>query len=284
MLETNRDDWRFALWSSLALELLARAALAKISPALLAEPKDWNNLLFAIGLSPTAKRFTPKSITTSEVLSRLREIVPEFDAEMEGFCLLHTNKRNSELHSGDLPFDGVKNSFWLPKYYGSSKVLLQTMGVTLNEFLGKDEAKVAEKLIEAAADDAAKAAIGTVEAHRKVWEAKAEEAKVAGQTQATAWATRHMGHRVKCPACRSDAAVVGDPISSPQKSIKGDIITETQQYLPNKFECVACGLKLAGLAHLNACELGDTYIYTQQYDAAEYYGAQEPEWEPDNNE
>jgi hypothetical protein len=36
------DDWRFIFWSSLALELLARGALARISPVLLAEHSNWN--------------------------------------------------------------------------------------------------------------------------------------------------------------------------------------------------------------------------------------------------
>ena len=31
----DSDDWEYALWSSLALEFLARAALANVSPALL---------------------------------------------------------------------------------------------------------------------------------------------------------------------------------------------------------------------------------------------------------
>ena len=56
MLEQERDDWRFALWSSLALELIARAALANYSPALLADTKDRNNLYSALGYEPTAKK------------------------------------------------------------------------------------------------------------------------------------------------------------------------------------------------------------------------------------
>ena len=39
MLEVE-SDWEKALWSGLSLELLARAALANISPALLAAPEN----------------------------------------------------------------------------------------------------------------------------------------------------------------------------------------------------------------------------------------------------
>ena len=40
------DNWRFAFWSTLVLELLAKAALAHINPVLLAnvEQKQKNNL------------------------------------------------------------------------------------------------------------------------------------------------------------------------------------------------------------------------------------------------
>jgi hypothetical protein len=37
-------DWRHRLWASLSLELLARAALANISPTLLADRKNWQHL------------------------------------------------------------------------------------------------------------------------------------------------------------------------------------------------------------------------------------------------
>ena len=115
---------------------------------------------------------------------------------------------------------------------------------------------------------------------------KAEREKLAGQ--AAIWAARHAGHRVKCPACNSDALVVGEPVAQPQKSIKGDLITEKQEHLPSKFECVACGMKIAGLSQLSTAGLGDVYAQTQTYDASEYYApSDEPDYqdyEPDNNE
>ena len=69
------DDWRFVLWSTLALELLARATLAHISPTLLADPKDWNNTLHALGMAPKAAKFVPRSVDISQVIVRLQEIV-----------------------------------------------------------------------------------------------------------------------------------------------------------------------------------------------------------------
>lgn len=61
MLSKEHCDWQFGFWSVLALEMLIRAALARISPALLADGKEWNNVLFAVGRAPNKTKFTPKS-------------------------------------------------------------------------------------------------------------------------------------------------------------------------------------------------------------------------------
>lgn len=289
MLASPRDEWEFALWSSLTLEFLLRADLADYSPALLADAKDPNNLISALGFEPTAKKFLPKSIGTAEVVDRLTSLLPDkFTPELAGFSQRHTTQRNSELHSGEAAFDNVKPSSWLPLFYKTCEVLLGDLGSDLATVFGKDEAATAEKLIATLADDAAKAVKGTIAAYEKVWNAKdkSERDKLAGQ--ATIWATRHAGHRVKCPACESDALVVGEAIAPPKKSIKEDVITEKQEHLPSKFECVACGMKIAGLSQLGAAGLGDVYVQTQTYDASEYYApADEPDYEdyePDNNE
>src|ERR1700690_1061418 len=75
------DDWTFVLWASLALEILARAALARVSPVLLADPDNRNNIYFARGHTPTMPKFVPKSIGITEVFNRLSAILPNFDKE-----------------------------------------------------------------------------------------------------------------------------------------------------------------------------------------------------------
>jgi hypothetical protein len=70
------------------------------------------------------------------------------------------------------------------------------------------------------------------------------------------------------------------------QKIEDDLMVETQQYLPSKFECVACQLKIAGLSQLAACGLGDTYTATFTYDLADYYAPNDDYagYEDDNNE
>ena len=286
MLKHPKDDWQFALWSTLALELLGRAALANVNPALLAEAKDWNNLYFSLGFNPTANKFIPKSIDVTAVFSRLREILPEFTTELEGFAVLHMTRRNEELHAGSTPFDSLKTTAWLPTYYQTCTVLVESLGEELDLLLGKEEASLAVTIIAASRDESAKAVLKSVAAHKTIWEAKPVPEQVKLSQQASTWATRHEGHRISCPSCDSDAIVTGTAIAAPLKSFDGELIVETQQYLPSKFECVACQLKIAGLSQLAACGLGNTYKATFTYDLAEYYAPNDDYsgYEDDNNE
>jgi hypothetical protein len=152
--------------------------------------------------------------------------------------------------------------------------------------VGKDEAEVAHQLIAAAADDSAKAVKGDVEAHKRVWTAKEDKERAKLIAQAEIWASRHVGHRVQCPACNSIALVIGAPVTAPVQRLNDGQITETQEYLPNLFECIACGLKITGLSRLAVVGLGERYKNTQIYDAAEYYAPKDDYagYEDDNNE
>ena len=78
----------------------------------------------------------------------------------------------------------------------------------------------------------------------------------------------------------------GSAIAPPTQGIENDVITETQQYLPSVFECIACGLKISGLSQLSAADLGDAYTATTTYDATDYYATEDPygDYEPDYNE
>jgi hypothetical protein len=288
MTSNDSDSWEYALWSSLTLELLARSALANVSPALLAETdgKNWSSLHHALGFEPKDKKFLPRSIPISDVFRRLNSIFPEFTSEIENFGIRHIAQRNSELHSGVPAFQGVNGSTWQPDFFKICKVLLDFLGKDLSEFFGADEATAAEKLIEAAEDMNAKSVLSDVDAHRRVWQVKSEDEKGTLRDQASVWATKEAGHRVVCPSCGSQALIFGDPVSAAQsKLIDGDIV-ETQEYLPGRFQCIACNLKISGLSRLSVVGCGDRYKKTQRYDAAEYYSSRDDleGYDEDNNE
>jgi hypothetical protein len=60
MQSYSPEDWQFGLSSTFVLEFLGRATLANISPVLLAEPSDWNNIYYAVGGAPKASKFNPR--------------------------------------------------------------------------------------------------------------------------------------------------------------------------------------------------------------------------------
>lgn len=287
MLQHPRDEWTFVFWSTLVLELVARAALANVSPAMLADAReDWSHLYFALGHAPTKKKFVPHSIDTREVITRLQHVNPSFTPELAGIAAVHIDRRNEELHTGGTPMDSLGTSSWLPGFYQVLTVLLSSMGESLDVFVGDDEANFATSLIAAASDESAKAVGKNVSAHQTLWTEKSSEEQDQARVQATAWATKHQGHRTKCPACDSDAILTGSGIAAPLKRLEGDTVVETQQFLPARFECIACGLRITGFSQLAAAKLGDAFTATYEYDAAEYYAPEDRYggYEPDFNE
>lgn len=293
MNSTVADEWKYGLWSALSLELLARAALAHISPVLLADAQNWRNVMHALGKEPTAKKFTPTSIATKEVLARLSELLPDFNQEVAGFCSKHVERRNAELHSGEIVFTGLGTAEWLPKFYRACKILLESMGKQLADFVS--EPNRALEMIASLDDAAAKAVDQDIKAHAKVWSNKLEEERKLATLQAIAWATRHAGHRVSCLSCTSPAILHGSPSGPVSTSVGDDEVIQRQTMLPSAFECIACGLKIAGYSKLSACGLGDAFSSTTTYTAAEFFDLytedqledarnEMPEYEPDFNE
>ena len=286
MFQQEKQDWLFGFWSAITLEMLTRAALANISPTLIADGKNWDNILYALGKQPNSAKFSPSSENTSTLLVKAESIFPEFTREMLSFSLSHIQRRNNELHTGGLPFDELGTSRWLPQFFSSCQVLLGTLDESLEFLFGDDEAETARELIEAHNDETAKVVKGTITAHKTLWDEKELGERENLMKQAELLSSRNVGHRVECPSCASASLLQGSAMGPPVKTIEDDMIIEKQSMLPSHFECVACGLKVLGFAKLNACGLGDAYTSTSHYDPPEYFGAS-AEWygyDDDNNE
>jgi hypothetical protein len=291
------EDWQFGFWSSLSLELLARAALARISPTLLANGKDWRNVYHALGHAPTVKGFTPNSVATSEVLRMLHELVPDFTKELYDSCSIHCAHRNAELHSGEERFRGLGTSVWLPKYYASCQIFLRSIGKELNELFA--DSTTAQEMIAALYDTAAKTVAQEIKIHTDLWKGKTADEQQLGLARTASLATRSAGHRTICPSCGNAALLRGQgrgPVSTYLDEDEYEIV-QKQTMLPSSFECFACGLKISGLSKLSACGLGQVFTATWTSSAAEFFNlhtdeeleeaeasSAEPELEEDNNE
>jgi hypothetical protein len=268
MESCNPEDWEYGLWSALCLELLARAALANISPVLLAESKDWMNLMYALK-KPIASP-SPKSIAITDVFNRLKSLIaPEFTQEDYNFCVVHIERRNAELHAGETIFTKDKASEWLPKFYKVCKVLLESTGKSLNDFVA--DSNHALELIDSLNDSAAKSVKQEINAHTTVWNSKPTAEKEDHLSHATAWAIPRSGHVVKCPSCISPALLQGKPFGEVKTEIEDDMVIQRQAMLPSSFECIACGLKISGFSKLSHCSLGNTFSHRKTYSPAEFF-------------
>lgn len=264
------DDPLFGLWSVLALELLARAALAHTSPALLADGSSWKNVAFALNVSTTAKKVSQVSIGAKEVLSRLTELSPAFPDEVAGFCVEHIGRRNAELHTGELVFDSLGTAAWLPKYYRACDELLKCMSRRLDELV-TDTAGAAD-MIAALEDATSKAVAKDIHAHTQTWAAKSESERQVATAAATVWATREGGHRANCPACTSPALIQGTPSGPVATEFREDEVIQRQSMLPSSFACIACELRITGLSRLTACGLGGVFSARTMHSISDYYG------------
>lgn len=269
MCSFNRDDnWQFGFWSALALEMIAKAALSNISPVLIADGKDINSIYYALGKFDKSEKVISISIT--EVFKRLQTLLKKDFSEAD-FCTQHMTRRNSEVHSGDLAFDDIKTSEWLPQYYIAISELLSSYGETLESTLGHEEATTAKILIESHKDGTKKSVLGVIEKYKNDWNAKSSDEQEILRQQAKISSTRQTGHRVTCPSCNCQALLHGKAIGSPNEKIDDNLIIVKHDMLPTSFECIACGLKIASYPKLSACGLGDTFVSTTQYEPTEYF-------------
>ena len=146
-MNEDRDSPLFPLWSTLALEFLGRSCLARIHPALLADPRDGENVLHAFGFEVAP---IPRSIAALTVFRRCRHIVSGFTEDDFRKAMTLIERRNAELHSGTAAFEGLATGVWLSDYFRICQLLLEAQGKTLVDLLGAEEAAGAEKMIAAA--------------------------------------------------------------------------------------------------------------------------------------
>lgn len=277
--DESRDDPAFGLWCSLGLELLARAALASVSPTLLAEP-DIEHKYLLHALNRGSERTARRSIGAAQVLGLCRTLFPEFTEDDLKTSLALINRRNEELHSGAAAFDEYPPSRWLSQFYRACRSLATAMEESLSSLFGEEEAAVAESTITENQNDARQRVQSAIAAHRKVFEAKPDEERQATTNKVSEMglqlaAERH--HRVPCPACRCVATVQGIAFGKERVEHGDGVIIVWRSVSPTSFSCAACGLKFQGYADLEAANLGGQYRRRTTYSPEEYYGLINPE-------
>lgn len=132
-----------ALWASAALELLGKAALARVSPLLIAEPtEEGKNLLIATGLVQGKALFTSVSATT--VFKRCEHAFKPFSAAE---ALKFAAARNEYVHGSGIGFMAIPPQAWWPRYWSLAVTLITALDRDAGDLVGPDRLNVVEKYL-----------------------------------------------------------------------------------------------------------------------------------------
>lgn len=277
--DEDKEEPFFGLYCALGLELLARSAVSKVSPTLLAEPdREHQNLLHALNLG--SAKTQRKSIGTVQVLSLCRHLITDFTDSNFKLSKAIINRRNEEVHSGSAAFDEYPTQQWIAGFYECCKILSEFQGESLNSLFGEELQKEAELVLEEIEEKVIGKAKSSIAAHKKVYEHKDDDVKKELKENAEKAGTlsAYRGyHRVECPACKCTATVFGEPYGKQKVEHTDDKIIVKQSILPTIFNCIACELKLTGYSSLKASGLANHYTRTNKYSPQEYYNLIHPD-------
>lgn len=239
-----------ALWAALALELLAKAALARVSPLLIAEPsQDGTNLLIASGLIEGDARFT--SVSAKTLYIRCHRAFKPFN---ESEALKITHARNEYLHGSTAGFTSIPAEAWWPRYWAQAIILISALNSEVEDLVGFDRKSTVEKHLaqnQKNIEHRTEMLINHARQRVDQWKAGTLPAKVAAQ-----WApgeaisgSGKYSSRAECPACDSMGIIEGEEaefVEAHYNQISDDdyeIIVELRA-TADAFLCGNCGLFL----------------------------------------
>jgi hypothetical protein len=262
------------LWSLMGLELLARAAVARVHPALLADPQDGSHLLYAFGYGEPKP---PKSVPIATVFRRCQVIVPSFTEQLRNDGIALMTLRNEELHSGGLVLETIRPSTWQPQYYAICDILLQHLDLALEDFFPPDRAAAARTVLESLSQDLESEVKQRIADAARKFSSLDEEAQLVRREREIGGPrgrpyVESREQRVTCPACGSQASVGGETAGVSEPRVGEDQIEQDIRILPTSFRCDVCELPLDGHAELYHAGLGDEYAVVDSEDPLEHYG------------
>jgi hypothetical protein len=245
----------YQLWASLALELVGKAALAKIHPCLVADPQSKVSLFAAAGMviSPDIK-----TITATTLFDRLTHMSKRFDKKTQEFCTNMSLKRNAELHSGEASFEGAIAASWEGRYWHTVEIILETGDGSIETWLGADKAQAPKALLAEYTHAIEKAATIRVETAAHGFKERSKKEREEAHAKAAAmdlWAMRtsfrvqpHNIWDAQCPACKSRSFLGGvkydEEVSEDEADDPYEELVDVS-YVAEEFLCPSCTLKAA---------------------------------------
>ncbi len=286
-----RDDGRadeYHLWAAVALELLGKASLAQVHPALVADPTHFPSMLAAVGQKKTPD---VKSITARTLFDRLTHVVPGFDTRMQIDSNNMAARRNAELHSGETSLIGLDDRVWVPTFWRIVSVLLAHQIRTFEDFLGAQEAPRVAEVLRNGTELTRQTVLARIARRAAAVDARygvATPERTAAESRAAARAlpTRFNGEAdafddAVCPACQmkgwlfgavdyEEVVEVDDGADPDWGPLSREIVEIT--YSTERFVCSECSLTLDGHDEIAIAGLSDSFVQEEEH---------EPDYEPE---
>lgn len=266
--EEERDGALFAFWSHLAFELLIRASLAHVHPALLADGRP-ASVLYALG-HPNSKE--PRSLGAADALQVCVEVIPGFTKKERDAAAILLGRRNRELHTGDPAFEQLPLGVWLADYYRLCQILLRHQGRELEDLFGLEEAVAAEQMIAATQQRVEHEVKELIAGAARAWRRLPSDERRARRAAARAKGRASDTKPAKCPACDTQLGLIGERVATSPARLDGQHeLVEEIRLLPTGLDCAACGLRLTGHAELHAAGLGGQFTVLEELDPVDFH-------------
>jgi hypothetical protein len=200
-----------ALWAALALEVLAKAALARISPVLIAEPtEEGANLLAALGLVKGGDHFS--SVRAKTIFTRCHRAFRPFDLKE---ATRFTQARNEYLHGPGVPFLAIPPEVWWPKFWAQIDILVKSMDREMSDLVGRDREPLVDSYLSQNRkniENRTEALIARARQRITQYRAGTMTTRMVAEWNSVGNLTAYMKYQTpwECPACDLEGVLEGD--------------------------------------------------------------------------
>lgn len=266
------------LMFSLSVELLARAALAKIHPLLLCggeKHDDRRNAIIAL-LNGERGNKNARSIPTVEVMQRFAMLYPEaWDNDTRDAFTHLKDARNMDLHTGDDPWTIISSAKWHEYFYLLARQGTTALGVSLEDFLA-DEVTTANEYLqarEAGIETNIKEVLGRAKGRFDKATPEQKESLLGAAARKIEQILRDApGDTRACPVCSHTGVLFSKILSASPPRIEDGAIFQDERRLPIRFICPVCELNLEGNPMLRHVGLGEIDLHPTEVSPFEFLG------------
>jgi hypothetical protein len=260
-----------ALWASAALELLGKAALAKASPLLIAEPTEEGvNMLIALGMVEGEARFS--SVSAKTIWARCGRAFKPFNPKE---AALVSENRNEYLHGSGVGFNAIPEAVWWPRYWAQVSILVAALDEDMDALVGSSRASIVEEYLsqnEKNLDNRVQAAMARARQRLAQRESPHVSARAHRELSMSLELEALLDHRssADCPVCGDAGVIEGSEID--ESNVEWERLSDedwqpivTLTITAEYFSCANCQLVLDGIDSLSRADLPDSFVVPGEY-------------------